>query len=247
VTAPTASLAFLAHPLLPRILPFALAPIGRFLGCYNDTAVRALQTLLTPPQNDPTITPGRCSLLAAWAGYQFAGVQNGNQCWAGNTLSDVARFGSNTTSTTSLCTSSCPGSSGLAAGPCGGPWANSVFEVAPPRFVGCVTDESLLLSGSYIPGSTPAEGVTFALAYAQARSTNATYFAMARYSSSEGYLYLLQTFSNPSKLPVSNTTGCLAPCSDDNTRYCGAGDTTPASRGGVRAYAVYEVAPCKLQ
>lgn len=91
-----------------------------YLGCYTDTATRALPVQL----GNTTNTIESCKQAAYNAGYKYAGLQYYGYCFAGNTLgySQVADSECNTT-----CTAN-------SAQTCGGVWRNSVYSTGynPP-------------------------------------------------------------------------------------------------------------------
>jgi hypothetical protein len=89
------------------------SPGGQYVGCYSDPTTRALPAELMT-QN---ATPASCVAAAKAAGYAYAGVQHGGQCFAGNTLGY-------THESSSHCDIPC------AINPseiCGGTWANGVY------------------------------------------------------------------------------------------------------------------------
>lgn len=53
-------------------------------GCYIDKAKRDLPYRLQGANSGGN--PRRCFELAMKAGYLFAGLQRGNECWAGNAV-----------------------------------------------------------------------------------------------------------------------------------------------------------------
>jgi len=67
-----------------------------------------------------TMTPQVCSDLCAFTGYIYAGAQDGDQCFCGNSY---GAFG------TASCTNPCSGNSSEI---CGGSCINSVYMVSPP-------------------------------------------------------------------------------------------------------------------
>lgn len=93
---------------------------ANYLGCYTDTATRALPVQL----GNTTNTIESCKQAAYNAGYRYAGLQYGGYCFAGNTLgyTQVAD---------SECNMSCTANSGQI---CGGAWRNSVYSTGynPP-------------------------------------------------------------------------------------------------------------------
>jgi len=102
---------------------------GTYLGCFQDFSARTLPLELASSGSNPS----SCINLCEQAGLPYAGVQDGGQCFCGNTLPTVS---------SSACTMSCTSQS---SSTCGGVWANSVYTtgVAPPTtYLGCFKDSS---------------------------------------------------------------------------------------------------------
>jgi len=88
-----------------------------YVGCYADNSgSHALPTVVI--NGDPALSLAVC--FAACQGYNFLGLQDGNQCWCGN--SGYAEYG-----TSAACNMPCGGD----ANTCGGSNANSVYAVVP--------------------------------------------------------------------------------------------------------------------
>jgi hypothetical protein len=92
-----------------------------YVGCYTDTATRALPVQLAGTNN----TIESCKQAAYNAGYKYAGLQYFGYCFAGNTLgfSLVAE---------TECSTACTANSGQI---CGGVWRNSIYNTGyvPPQ------------------------------------------------------------------------------------------------------------------
>eukprot|EP00906_Rhabdomonas_costata_P030137 RCo042548 len=101
------------------------------VGCYCDSSSRAL------PYYGPNsgVTPGLCATLCFSAGYLYAGVQDGTQCFCGN---GYGRYGK---CSASKCTKRCTADSTQL---CGGSWANYVYYVGGTRPMGCFGGEAAL-------------------------------------------------------------------------------------------------------
>lgn len=69
------------------------------LGCFADSWDRMLPTLL---QTSGAITAARCSQLAEAGGFSVWGLQNSNQCWAGNDIARATSLGAS-----AACTKRC--------------------------------------------------------------------------------------------------------------------------------------------
>lgn len=80
-------------------------------GCFKDSSSRALEL---KSLTDPDMSIVACAKFCG--AYKYFGVENGQECYCGNTLPTVP--GGN------KCYQKCSGSNEI----CGGPWALSVFE-----------------------------------------------------------------------------------------------------------------------
>jgi regulation of enolase protein 1 (concanavalin A-like superfamily) len=104
--------------LYPSLLP-TVPPCtpGQYEGCYADSGNRDLPTLLgLNPVTVPT-----CEAACGAAGFTYAGLQDSNQCFCGDS------YGSYGTATN--CNMACNGNGSEI---CGGGWANSVYTAACP-------------------------------------------------------------------------------------------------------------------
>ncbi len=68
-------------------------------GCYTDSSTRLLTTSLS---TSSSMTPAVCIAGAVAKGFQYAGVENGGECWMGNDMATTA-------SVSSACTVKCAG------------------------------------------------------------------------------------------------------------------------------------------
>ena len=87
-------------------------------GCYNDKAKRDLPYRLQAAGSAGN--PRRCFELAMKAGYKYAGLQRGNECWAGNA---VGKYGQ---TKDSECNMPCAMDN---TRNCGSAWKNHVYRV----------------------------------------------------------------------------------------------------------------------
>jgi hypothetical protein len=93
----------------------------RYLGCFKDQGQilsakgRDLDGLR---QDDPGLTAARCVEICRNRGFAYAGLQNGKQCYCGNSYGRLGRVAN--------CDMPC---SGNAKEMCGGWWANSIYSV----------------------------------------------------------------------------------------------------------------------
>jgi hypothetical protein len=82
------------------------------IGCFADQATRDLSTLAL----SGSVSVESCLAACTQAGYKYAGVQYGQQCFCGNSY---GRYGSSTS-----CNMACTANAGET---CGGTWANDVY------------------------------------------------------------------------------------------------------------------------
>jgi hypothetical protein len=126
-------------------------PALTYLWCYADSLNRDLPFQIGG--NDPTMSAETCVPLCKAHHFAYAGTQDGNQCWCGDS------YGSEGMS--SSCTTPCGGNS---AEKCGGPWANSVFATGVANFMGCYADSASrdlpTQIGGNDPGMTPGKCVS---------------------------------------------------------------------------------------
>eukprot|EP00918_Siedleckia_nematoides_P075443 GHVU01165097.1.p1 GENE.GHVU01165097.1~~GHVU01165097.1.p1 ORF type:complete len:159 (-),score=10.32 GHVU01165097.1:26-502(-) len=106
-----------------------------YLGCFLETADRAM-----PHSAGSVTSPTDCLIKCNQAGYRFAGVQSGQQCWCSN--GDFDKHGPRADKD---CATQCS----KAKVPCGGSWRNSVYSNAAPvhfhdhyTYLGCFTDKA---------------------------------------------------------------------------------------------------------
>lgn len=101
------------------------------LGCYTD---QSSPRVLSTSSNPSGLTPTSCQAIRAGAGYTYAGVEDGQECWCG-------RSATLTHGTSSGCTMACNGNSALT---CGGNWAIDLYELSSAASgwtaEGCVVD-----------------------------------------------------------------------------------------------------------
>jgi hypothetical protein len=111
----------------------------QLIGCYRDAPTRDLPIELW---SSSTNSPAACVAACAKAGYAYAGVQYGRECWCGATY---GRYGA-----ASNCHMPCSGASSQT---CGGSWANDVYAARP------TTDGGTYDSATDVaPSATPDSG-----------------------------------------------------------------------------------------
>jgi len=86
-----------------------------YLGCYVDSATRAL-SFFAGSSSSQTVE----SCHSACSGYTYFGIQNGDECYCGNSYAAYGSAGE------SQCSMPCAGNSNEI---CGGQWRNSVYNV----------------------------------------------------------------------------------------------------------------------
>lgn len=105
----------------------------------------------------------------------------------------------------------------------------------PPKFLGCVTDESLFQYRIYFGDMAP---TSYDTSIRTARINRGNYVAMAR-TGDLGYGFVFRRLSRPKDL-TRDIRGCLAPCVDDATKACGSGDGFAGAKAS-RVWAVYSL------
>jgi len=88
-----------------------------YLGCYNDKSSRDLSQQVTLTAS---LTVEGCIGACSSAGYDYAAMQDGNQCFCGDTYGKYGSAGPN------ACSMACQGDNTQI---CGGAWLNSVYKV----------------------------------------------------------------------------------------------------------------------
>jgi len=102
-------------------------------GCYKDAGKRDLENRLK------TAEPKECFELAVKAGYKYAGLQYGGECWAGN---KVGNYGKRPDGECNMNCKKDPSRK------CGAGWRNSVFTMpAPPEGTGATGEKHQLIFG----------------------------------------------------------------------------------------------------
>jgi len=99
-------------------------PKATYAGCYVDASTRDLPVY---KGHDNYRTRQSCMNTCAASGYDYAGLQNGGQCFCGSE-SDLGTYGQ--AADDSECNKACTGNSSQT---CGGSWRNSVWKITPSR------------------------------------------------------------------------------------------------------------------
>ncbi|GIC89485.1 uncharacterized protein Aud_005903 [Aspergillus udagawae] len=172
----------------------------RSLGCYaDDTNHRTLNTSILVSGN----TVQACQAACAQAGFTYAGMEFGTQCFCGTaTMNNAASVPA------SQCNIACPADGSQV---CGGSNALSLYVVVPIwQSLGCYSD------------STKAR--TLAVSYNVAGNTVEKCQAACK---AGGYLYAGMEFGtqcfcgNSIDNGGALTSGCATPCAGDSTEVCG--------------------------
>jgi beta-D-xylosidase 4 len=93
-----------------------------YVGCYTDDNDRTLKGYST---RSGTNSPAFCADLCGRAGYSYAGVEYGSQCYCGDAINTNASKAEE-----SACNTPCPGD---ASKTCGQTWLINVYSVTNPR------------------------------------------------------------------------------------------------------------------
>ncbi|KAJ7709550.1 glycoside hydrolase superfamily [Mycena rosella] len=136
--------------------------------CVVDTPARILQGYQLISS---LITPSYCQSTCAGKGFSIAGVENGNECWCGNSIIG----GTPAVGLASTCNIACAGAS---ASNCGGGWRMQLYtaitaSATTTRTTTTPTSAATLISATTIPGASSPSTSTAATSTA-ATSTAAT-------------------------------------------------------------------------
>jgi hypothetical protein len=106
----------------------------KYIGCYEDKTQRLLDGLgegdlaYDYPQSylmSSQMTASVCGNFCAGLKFQYSGVEEGNQCFCGNTLPPQLFVDAQT-----ACTTPCSGDSSMT---CGGVWSIELYQTSPPK------------------------------------------------------------------------------------------------------------------
>ncbi|KAK2592716.1 hypothetical protein QQS21_009591 [Conoideocrella luteorostrata] len=170
------------------------------LGCFVDsTSARVLPTLINQGGN----TPAKCNAACADAGFPYAGVEFGSQCFCAPAPQQALVASSD-------CTKECPGNS---AENCGGPNAIRIYSSVPTWLnLGCYSDATnsrTLAKSINIAGNT------------NKKCQDACADAGYKYAGTEfgSQCFCGNSIDNGGASIAQNT--CNKPCAGDATTNCG--------------------------
>ncbi|KAJ5652587.1 WSC domain protein [Penicillium longicatenatum] len=169
------------------------------LGCYTDsTTARALNTSILVNGN----TIETCQSTCSSAGFSYAGMEYGTQCFCGNAIMNNAQSGS------AGCTIPCPANS---AENCGGSNAINMFVTLPMwQSKGCYSDTTLTRT---LAASFNVAGLTNEKCQATCKANGYVY---------SGTEYGSQCFcGNTIDNGGAPASGCGTACAGDSTEICG--------------------------
>ena len=114
------------------------------LGCATDSATRILSS--ADKQNDQSLTIDKCLSWCEDAGYAFAGVEYGQECYCGANIPTTITYNDN------LCNMPCTGDNSEM---CGGGWGLQLFELITPASSSCgASSSSSFSSGDLLADPT---------------------------------------------------------------------------------------------
>ena len=193
--------------------PAAIAKLPSYLGCYADTGNP--RTLAVTPQIGESMTPEVCLQKCTQMGYKYAGLEDGYECWCGQTVPDPS-----SKLAESQCSKQCTGS----VQTCGGLsrielYSTGVTGPLPPppplpaswEALGCFYDPitpRTLSNKQSIPGNN----VTVASCLA---ACNDFTYAGLEFGSE---CYCGNSLDATSQAP---DTDCNIPCAGDSSSLCG--------------------------
>eukprot|EP01059_Diplonema_ambulator_P020923 TRINITY_DN3487_c0_g6_i1.p1 TRINITY_DN3487_c0_g6~~TRINITY_DN3487_c0_g6_i1.p1 ORF type:complete len:623 (+),score=125.28 TRINITY_DN3487_c0_g6_i1:151-2019(+) len=177
-----------------------------FVGCFEDSESSRQLSYLA--YHSTTLSYQECIDICRHNQYEYAGLQNGNECWCGSDITSSQK------TITTKCSDSCPADGWT---PCGGYFRNAIYAIdsAPvpvytSSYVGCYEDLDISNRAFQdFPWDNSANTVDEC---AEACAFNGYAYA--------GVEYGTQCFCDNSISSASNT-GCDMQCSGDNTQTCG--------------------------
>jgi len=187
-----------------------------YIGCYADAPARDLGTLQWSGINTNTVES--CVTACYNAGFSYAGVQAGSQCFCGHS------YGSHGTS--SACNNACTGNAGET---CGGSWVNSIYStgIPPTSYMGCFTDAGTRdLQYQLYSGSS---GASIEACVAGCASAGYQYAG----SQDGSQCFCGDTYNNYGNVADGN---CNLPCAGNSNEMCGAGWLNSIYFVGVNTY-----------
>jgi hypothetical protein len=172
------------------------AGVSATLGCFADEMTRDLPD---EAASGGSMSVEICLIDCAHAGYAYAGVQYGNQCFCGNSY---GKYG-----TATDCNMKCSANSGET---CGGVYANSIYKVpaSPPPSLGCYKDEST----RDLPDQTSLSPVSAETCINTCKQAGYSY---------AGVQYGSQCFCGNGYGRYGTATDCNMTCNGDSAETCG--------------------------
>ncbi|KAF8970709.1 glycosyl hydrolase family 71-domain-containing protein [Flammula alnicola] len=183
-------------------------------GCVAEGTTGTRRALTAASYSQTNMTPQLCQSLCA--GYLYAGTENGNQCFCGNTMTNNGASG--TIVSSSNCQANCGGDSSKK---CGGSWNLSVYtKVAIPQWTsaGCYVDASTrLLRGSVSLGLS---GLTAEKCFIICSLGG---FTMAATENGQECFCGSQLYKEGGAGVLVDSSQCNQACSGNSSEMCGAG------------------------
>ncbi|TFK36071.1 glycosyl hydrolase family 71-domain-containing protein [Crucibulum laeve] len=197
--------------------PTATSTSFSYYGCVAEGTTGSRRALTSASFSQSNMTPQVCQTLCA--GYQYAGVEYGSECYCGNTLTNNGATGA--VIPASNCASSC---SGDASQVCGGGWIMSVYSkaAAPPSSstwtsAGCYVDGGdRMLRGSSTSQAGMTTEICIGICSSQSFTLAATEYGSECYCGS-------QLYKTGGAGVATSSNECNMPCGGNSAQTCGAG------------------------
>jgi hypothetical protein len=199
-------------------------PAGwNYLGCYNDLGnLNGARPLSVKLYTDLSMTPGRCQTACGEAGYEFAGLEYGKECWCDHRMNGTPTLAGSE----SQCNMACTGDSSLK---CGASDRLAVYHYQDPVDNGwlpmpgegsCYSDNNRagLPALSYPAPATWASSMTNRLCQAYCQGLNYE-LAGTQYSKQ---CWCGNSVQNGHK--AVSASGCNMACTGEASQMCGGSD-----------------------
>eukprot|EP01064_Diplonema_japonicum_P038083 TRINITY_DN9118_c6_g1_i1.p1 TRINITY_DN9118_c6_g1~~TRINITY_DN9118_c6_g1_i1.p1 ORF type:complete len:322 (+),score=51.10 TRINITY_DN9118_c6_g1_i1:69-968(+) len=182
---------------------------GTLVGCFFESSDLENRKLpYAAYRNEDTATVQECLNVCHFNGYHYAGLQDGAECWCGQSLTGSKR------THTSECNHHCTGDE---AAYCGAPFMNSVYSLDMPlpvlssTFKGCFSDN---IGGPYV---MPVK------AYDNSDNTISECVSVCGFNGYKyaGLEYGSECHCSSSIDELTPAEGCEMPCAGDEKSVCG--------------------------
>lgn len=196
------------------------------MGCYQDTFATHARTLKTLLGEDGSLTIDSCRNICRVSGYQLSGMENGRECWCGNSIQDPSY---NIPAPLSDCSKTCPGDPKQFCGGGGRISLSRYVDPSKPAWVamGCYKDRYPATSHA-LQVKIDVDGAT-TIEKCQDRCYNSGYSYSGVEDGSDCWCGN-DGVQAPSDNVPTDEANCNKPCSGDANVSCGASGYISLSR-----------------